>query len=104
MIIAVATMRMVQVRTYQIINVVSMRCAFMPAVRAVNMFAIVPFTLMAGCAAVRVRATYRNGVFVDVIGMDVMQMTVMEIVSMPVVAYRHVPAIRAVCVIVGCVR
>jgi hypothetical protein len=104
MIVAVRTMGMVEVPTHQIINVVAMRRAFMPAVGAVNMFAIVPFTLMAGRAAVRVRAAYRNGVFVDVIGMDVVQVTVMKIVGMPVVAYRHVAAIRTMHVIVGCVR
>ena len=92
---------MVQVPTHQIVKVVPVRCAFMSAVGAVSMFATVRFTFMVRRAAVRVGATYGNGVFIDVIVMDVMQVTIVEIVDMPVVAYRHVPAIRTVHVTVG---
>jgi hypothetical protein len=98
MIVAVGAMGVMQVPTYQIIKVVPMRCAFMPALWAVNMFSFVPFAFMVGRAGVRVGAIYGNGVLIDVVGMRVMQVTIMKIVRMPIVTHRRVPAIRAVLV------
>ena len=96
MIVAVGTMGIVKVPTYQIINMVPMRCAFVPAIGAVNMFLTVPFAFVAGRAAVWVGATYGNGVLIDVGAVRVMQVTIMEIVRVPLVTYRHVPAVRIV--------
>lgn len=104
MIVAVVPMEMVEMPIHDIILVISVRGAFMPANRAVSVFAIVPLTFMVGRAAVRVGATYGNGVLIDVIVMDVMQVTVMEIVDMPVVAYQCMPTVRTVQVAVSGVR
>jgi hypothetical protein len=104
MIVAVGAVGMMEVATYQIIKMIPVWCAFMPAVWTVNMFAIVPFAVMVGRAAVRVGATHGNGVLVDVVVMGVMQVTIMKIVRMPIVSHRRVPAIRAVHVSVGGVR
>ena len=96
MIVAVRAMRMVEMPTHDIINVVPMRCGFMPTFRAVYMFTIVPFAFVVGRAAGWIGATYRNRVLIDMLVMDVMQVTIMEIVRMPFVAYSHVPTIRVV--------
>jgi len=101
MIVTVGTMGMVQVPTYQIIKVIPVRCAFMPAVWTVTMFAIVPVAIMVGSAAVRVGATHGNGVLIDVVLMGVVQVTIMKIVCMPIVSHGSVPAIGAVQVRVG---
>jgi hypothetical protein len=96
MIVAVFTVGMVEMAAYQIINMISMRHLFMPAVRAVSMCAIVRLALMVGCAPVRVRAADGDGMLVDMAVMDMMQVPVMEIVGMPVVADRGMSAIRTV--------
>ena len=104
MIVAVGIVRMVQVPTHQIINVVAVRRAFVSAVRAMSVLATVPFAVMGGRAFVRVGGAHREGVFINVVVMHVMQMTIMQIVGVPVVAYSHVPARGAVRVTMGCVR
>jgi len=104
MIVAVGIVRMVQMPTHQIINVVAMRSAFVSAVRAMSVLATVSFAVMGGRAFVRVGGAHRKGVFINVIVMHVMQMTIMEIVDVPVVAYSHVPARGTVRMTVGCVR
>jgi hypothetical protein len=96
MIVAVCTVGMVEMTTYQIINMISMRHLFMPAGRAVSMFAIVPLALMVGRAAVRIRAPDGDGMLVHMTVMHMMHVSIMEIVSMPFVAYRGVTAIRTV--------
>jgi len=58
MVVAVSTMGMVEVPTNHIINVVPVRCAFMPALCAVSVFTIVSAAFMVGGAAVWVGATY----------------------------------------------
>jgi hypothetical protein len=104
MIIAVVAVRMVQVPTHQVVHVVAVRCALVPAIGAMGVLAAVCFAIMLRRAAVRVRVTDRNEVFVNVIGMHVMQMAIMEIVDMPVMTYLHVAADSTVHVIVGRVR
>jgi hypothetical protein len=96
MIVAVCTVRMVEMSAYQIIDMISMGHLFMPAVRAVSMVAIVALALMVGRAAVRVRAAHRDGMLVNMTLMDMMQVPIMEVISMPFVGYRCVTAVRTV--------
>jgi hypothetical protein len=72
MVVAVAAVGMVEVPTHDIINMVPVRCAFMPAFWAVNVFTIVSFAFVVGGAAVWVGAPYGNGVLIDVAVVDVM--------------------------------
>jgi hypothetical protein len=101
MIIAVGTMGVVEVPTYQIIKVVPVWRAFMPAAWAMSMCALVSFARVVGRAAVRVGATHRNGVLIDVFVMGVMQVTIMKIVRVTIMYYRRVPAIGVVHVTMG---
>jgi hypothetical protein len=96
MIVAVCTVGMVKMTAYQIINMISMRHLFMPAVRAVSMLAIVRLALMVGRAAVRIRAADGDGMLVHMTVMHMMQVSIMEVVRMPFVADRGVTAIRTV--------
>ncbi len=104
MIVAVGIMRVMEVPTHQIINVIAVRRAFVSAVRAMSMLATVPFAVMGGRAFVRVGAAHRESMFINVVVMHVTQMTIMQIVGVPVVAYSHVPARGTVRVTMGCVR
>jgi hypothetical protein len=101
MIVAVVAVQMVQVPTHQIIHVVAMRRALVPAIGAMGVLAAVRFAVMLRRAVVRVRFTYRNEVFVNVIAVHMMQMAIMEIVDMPVMTDLHVAADSTVLVIVG---
>jgi hypothetical protein len=76
-IVAVVAVRMMQVPAHQVIDVVTVRRALVPAIRTMGVIAAVRFAVMLWRAVVRVRVTYRNKVFVNVIGVDVMQMAVM---------------------------
>ena len=57
--------------------------------------------VMVRCAAVRIGATYGNGVLIEVVVMGVVQVTIVKIVRMPIVFHRRVAAIRAMQVSVG---
>ena len=102
MIIAMRTVGMVEVAAHDIVEVISVRRPFMAAGRAMSVFAIVSFAFMVGGALVRVGATYRDGVLVDVTVVDGMQVTIMEVVRMSIVLNGRVPATRTVGVIVRC--
>ena len=77
MIVAVCTMRIVEMPTYQVIDMISMRHLWMAAVGAVVVCVIVPLALVVGGAAVRVRVTDRDGMLVDMTVMDMMQVPIM---------------------------
>jgi hypothetical protein len=100
-VVAVVAVRMVQVAAYQIIHVVAVRRALVPAIGAMGVLAAVRFAVMFRRAVVRVRVTYRNEVFVNVIGVDMMQMAIMKIVDMPLMTDLRVAADSAVHVIMG---
>ena len=101
MIVAVVAVRMVQVSAHQIIHVVAVRRALVPAIGAMGVLAAVRFAVMFRRAVVRVRVTYRNEVFVNVIAVDMMQMAIMKIVDMPLMTDLRVAADSAVHMIMG---
>ena len=80
-------MRMMEVSTNEIVNVVPVRHWFMSAAGTVSVLVIVTFTLMVRCASTRIEVAYRNRMFVDVALMDMMQVPIVQVVSMAVV--RH---------------
>lgn len=92
MIVAVRVMRMVEMSTHDVINVIAVWRAFMPAFWTVSMVAAMCFAFVIRRAATRVGTAYRNGVLVDVSFMDVMQMSVMKIVRVSLMANRRVAA------------
>jgi len=58
MVIAVTIMRVMQMATDQIVDMVAVRHAFVPAGRTVSMLMIVGFAVVIGCASARIDATY----------------------------------------------
>jgi hypothetical protein len=96
MIVAVSTVRVVEVSRDYVIHVFAMRRGFMAATWTVRMFARVSVASVIWRAVIWVSVTNGNGVLIDVIRMHMMQMTIMKIIGMPVVVYRHVPTIGIV--------
>lgn len=90
--------RAVQVTADDIIDMIAVRNAFMPAARSVRVAALVAATAMLRCALGRVRAAHCDRVIVYVIAMNVVHMTVMQIICMSVVLNRLVSASLAVAV------
>ena len=91
MIIAVITMRMVQVAAYQEIDMVAVGYGFVAAVWTVLMRAM-DFRR----AAHRIFGGDRDHMFVDVIPMHMVKMTVVQIVDMAIMANGGMSAVRAV--------
>ena len=58
MVIAVTIMRVMQMATDQIVNMVAVRHAFVPTGRTVSMLMIVGLAVVIGCASARIDATY----------------------------------------------
>ena len=100
MVVAVRAMGMMHMSTDDVIEVIAVRNAFMPAFRAVSVVAAMRSTLVVRRAGVGVRASDRNRVLVNMAVMEVMHVTIMKIVRVPLVGYSHVPAIRTMLVTV----
>src|SRR5262249_7231186 len=91
-IIAVAGVRMMQVPANEIVKMVPMGRHFMPALWSVSMPSIMPLAIMIRRARIRIGATHRYRMLIDVVIVDVMQVTVVKIISMAVVRYGLVTA------------
>jgi hypothetical protein len=95
---------MMQVPAHEVIHVVAVGSTLMAALGPMAVLPAVRFAVVLRSAIVRVRVTYRNEVFIDVIRVDVMQMAVVEIVDMPFMTDLHMAADLTVHMIVGRVR
>jgi hypothetical protein len=100
MVVAMGTVSMVHMAADHIVEVITVRNAFVPAFWSVCVFGSVRSTLVVGRAFAGVSAAHRNRVFIDVAVMEVMHVTIVKIVRMPLVGYGHVPAIRTMLVTV----
>jgi hypothetical protein len=89
MIIAMTIMWVMQPSVYEVINVITVRHAFVSAVRPMRVFA--PGTRR---AARGVGVADFNNMLVDMIPMHVMQMTIVEIIDMTTMAYSGVSTTR----------
>ena len=87
MIVAVTTVRMMQVAGDAIIHMIAMRHRLMTTAGTMHMVRRMAAAAVIGGAAVRVLARYLDPVLVDMTLMRVMQMTVDQIIR--VVAMRH---------------
>lgn len=96
MIVAMAAVRMVQMGVNQIVNMITVRHAFVPAAGTVYVAALVSSAGMSGRALRTILSVALENVLVNVILMHVMQMTVVEIVSMAVVLDGDVATARPV--------
>jgi hypothetical protein len=95
MIVAVLPVRMVQVAAHQVIDVIAVRDALMPAVRAVDVIGLMLSALVIGRAALQIRAGRSHSVLVHVVVVNVMHMTVVQIVGVAIMFYCGVSAIRS---------
>ena len=99
-IVAVTSMRVMQMPANQVVNMVSVRHTFLSAVGIVSVPVFVIFAVMVRRTNIRIEVAYRHGMFVDVVIVDMMQVTVVQIVRMTVVCYSFVAAAVAMCVVV----
>ena len=105
MVIAVVTVRMVQMAVHQVIDMIAMRHQLMAAARAVHMACGVTGALVAWRAALGIVGAHRQAVLVDVIAVHMVQVTVMQIVNVAIVLDRRMATARLVLMfVVGMLR
>jgi hypothetical protein len=95
MVIAMVAVGVMQVPVDEIVHMIGMRDAVVPAPRTVHMGAIMSSARMTGGAFLPVRPIAFKDVFVYMITVHVMQMPVVQIVGMAIVPDRGVTAARS---------
>ena len=100
MIVAVVTVRVVQVTVDQVVDVIAVRNGFMAAARPVLVALVVSAAVMPGGAVLRVHGIHVQLVLIHMIAVDMVQMPVMQVIRVAVVLDRGVPAAGAVLVVV----
>ena len=85
MVIAMASMGMMEVAIDQVIGVIAMGDGGMPAIGSMNMIGGMAPTFMILGATIRVGGTYGNGMFLDHFPVLVMKVAVVDVVDMPFV-------------------
>lgn len=101
MIVAVISVRVVQMPGHEIVDVIAVGHRLMPASRSMAMSGLILRSGFAGRTAVRVLFVDRNAMLIDVTLVRVMQMPVMQIVRVSFMVDGDVTAVRAVLVIVA---
>lgn len=96
MVVAVVTMRVMQMTINQIIRMVAVRDSLVATARSMTVRSVVSPTPMIGGAAVWIRSAYRKHVLVHMILMRMMQMAIMQIVDVAIVTNSEVAAARSV--------
>jgi hypothetical protein len=100
MIIAVITVRMVQMAIDEIVDVVAMWDCFVAATGSMNMRSIMSGAAMVGRATIRVLVTRFNPMFINMIRVRMVKMAVVEIVHMVAVPDGNVAATGSMRVVV----
>lgn len=100
MVVAVVSVRMMQVAVDQVVGVVSVRHRLVAAARAMLMAGFMAFTSMVRRVTVGVLCRYRHGVIIDVTFVLVVEMAVVQVVGVAFVGNRGVAAVRSVLVAV----
>jgi len=102
MIVAVSTVRMMQMTIHQVIHVVAMRYRFVAAVDTVGVgLPIGGRAVVVRRAFVRIRRSHLNPMVVHMIAVGVMQMAIMKIIRVAIVFHGGVPAVWAMHVAVS---
>jgi hypothetical protein len=105
MVVAVVTVRVVQMAVHQVIDMVAMRHGLMTAIWSMYMICRVAVTLVSRRAAIRIEVVHRQAVLVDVIAMHMVQVTIVQIVNMAIVLNRRMATARLVLmVMIGMLR
>lgn len=100
MVVAVVTVRVMEVALYQVVDMVTVRHGLVAATRAVLMAGFVPAAVMGRRAADRVYAVHLEAVFVDMVLVRVMEVPFVQVIDMPIVDDRGVTAAGTVYVVV----
>lgn len=100
MVVAVVTVRVMQVPVDEVVDVIAVRNRGMPAAGRVNVVTRVAGTLVVGRAVAGVRTTDRDLALVDVVAVHVVQVTVVQVVNVACVLDGWMSAVRAVDVVV----
>jgi hypothetical protein len=102
MIVAVSTVRMMQITIHQVIHVVAMRYGFVAAVDTMRVgLPIGGRAAVVRRAFVRIRCSHLNPMVVHMIAVSVMQMAIMKIIRVAIVFHYGVPAVWAMHVAVS---
>jgi hypothetical protein len=100
MVIAVISMRMMEMAVDQVVNVIAMGDLWVPAVGTVDVSLVVPTAVMIGRAAVRIRGIDFQHVIFNLIAAHVLQMPVLQVVGVAQMADGEMATARAVVVAV----
>jgi hypothetical protein len=100
-IVAVLSMRVVQMTADQVVRVVAVRHLLVPAIRAVNMSTIVARAFVVGRAGGWVSTAQIDRVLVHVVAVHEVHMPVVQVVDVTVVLDSRMPAIRTVGMAMG---
>lgn len=103
-VVAMISIRMVQVTGHQIIRVISVRHGGMTALVAVRMVGRVLARAVAGRAANRIGRAYSEDMFVCMSAVGTMQVAAIQIVNMPGMMHGQVTTAGAVRVRMGAMR
>ncbi len=95
MIVAVASMGMVQMPLHQIVHMIPMCHRLMPTARTMHMILGMSAATMIRCAAIGIAHIDLQAMFIDMIAMHVVQMTIVQVVDMAIVLDRRMSAARA---------
>lgn len=105
MVVAVVTVRMVQMAVHQVINVIAMRHGFMATAWAMYMACRMAVALVAWGTALGVEGVDHQAMFIDMIAMHMVQVAVMQVVNVAIVLYRRVAtACLVLVVMIGMLR
>jgi predicted ATPase len=100
MIIAVCSVRVMQMAVDQIVHVIAMRHGFVAAAGTVNVIGWMSATVVARRARRGIGCAHWDLVFVHMIAVRMMQVAIVQVVRVPIVLDRGVAAARAVLMIV----
>ena len=102
MVIAMITMRMMQMAVDQVIDVIAVRYRFVSASGTVDVSRLVAAATVVRCASFRIFRANLQPVLVDVITMWMVQMTIMQIIDVIAVPDSSMAAVGTMLVVMVC--
>ena len=99
MVVAVITVRMVQVPVYQIVHMVTMGYRGMAATRSMYVIGCMTGALVLWRAGVGVRRGDANHMFIDMVAVRMVHMAIVQVVNMAFMLNSDVPAIGSMLVV-----
>jgi len=93
-IVAMTTVRMVEVTVHQVVGMVAVRNRLVSAIRPMYMAFLVPSAIVVRGTRCRVFSTYGDLVLVNMITVRVVEVPIVKIVLMAVVLHGRMPAVR----------